>query len=183
MGRSSHLWAIVLLPGTVTVVVPTLILSLQGNGSLVFSLPFPARLVLPLLGLPLLGVGLALMVKTIGLFATVGRGTLAPWTPTQRLVVRGIYRHVRNPMISGVCCVLLGEAVCFGSLPLVCWSGAFWLVNAIYIPLWEEPGLVKRFGRDYVVYRQNVPRWIPRFRPWEGVPPGEQDERRKPPDG
>ncbi len=61
------------------------------------------------------------MVATIRLFVTVGKGTLAPWEPTQRLVVQGIYRHVRNPMISGVILVLLGESVLTASLPLFWW--------------------------------------------------------------
>ena len=108
------------------------------------------------------------MVATIRLFVTVGKGTLAPWEPTQRLVVQGVYRHVRNPMISGVLFVLLGESVFTASLPLFCWFLVFAFVNAIYIPLLEEPGLVKRFGEDYLTYKRNVPRWVPRWTPWEG---------------
>src|SRR5262249_5094007 len=76
--------------------------------------------------------------------------------------------HVRNPMISGVFFVLLGEAVLAASLPLLGWFAAFVVVNAVYIPLAEEPGLVKRFGGDYLAYRQNGPSWIPSLRPWEG---------------
>ena len=113
-------------------------------------------------------VGLVLVVATIRLFATVGKGTLAPWNPTQKLVVQGVYRHVRNPMISGVLSVLLGEAICFASLPLACWFLLFLVINAIYIPLAEEPGLVKRFGEDYEEYRRNVPRWIPLLKAWNG---------------
>jgi protein-S-isoprenylcysteine O-methyltransferase Ste14 len=108
------------------------------------------------------------MVATIRLFLMVGKGTLAPWKPTQRLVVHGIYRHVRNPMISGVFFVLLGEALLAASLPLFCWFLCFVIGNAIYISLAEEPGLVKRFGDEYEVYRRNVPRWIPRVKGWDG---------------
>jgi protein-S-isoprenylcysteine O-methyltransferase Ste14 len=107
------------------------------------------------------------MVSTNRLFATVGHGTLAPWNPPQRLVVRGIYRHVRNPMMLGVCSILFGEALFTASLPLLCWFTFFVIVVMIVIPLVEEPGLVRRFGEDYVVYRQNVPRWIPRRTPWD----------------
>src|SRR5919202_986332 len=71
------------------------------------------------------------VVKTVVLFATVGRGTLAPWAPPERLVVRGVYRRVRNPMISGVLSVLCGEALLFGSVPLLEWFGAFLLINLI----------------------------------------------------
>ena len=83
-------------------------------------------------------------------------------------MVRGIYRHVRNPMISGVLFVLLGESVLTASLPLFCWFLVAALINAAYIPLLEEPGLVKRFGEEYLTYKQNVPRWIPRRTPWGG---------------
>jgi protein-S-isoprenylcysteine O-methyltransferase Ste14 len=107
------------------------------------------------------------MVATIRLFGTVGQGTLAPWEPPQHLVVRGVYRHVRNPMISGVLFVLLGESLLTASLPLFRWFVVFALINAIYIPLVEEPGLVKRFGDEYRTYKRNVPRWIPRLTPWE----------------
>ena len=74
------------------------------------------------------------MARTIALVHRVGRGTLAPWNPTARLVVLGVYRHVRNPMISGVLCILLGEAALFGSRALLAWFAIFAAVNAIYIP-------------------------------------------------
>ena len=83
-------------------------------------------------------------------------------------MVRGVYRHVRNPMISGVLFVLLGESVLTASVPLFCWFLIVALVYAIYIPLSEEPGLVKRFGDEYLTYKRNVPRWVPRLTPWEG---------------
>ena len=117
-------------------------------------------------GVVLICLGLVLMIATIRLFATVGEGTLAPWNPTQRLVVQGVYRHVRNPMISGVLAILLGESVLAASLPIACWFLIFFTVNAIYLPLSEEPGLVKRFGEEYEEYRRNVPRWVPRLKPW-----------------
>ena len=84
----------------------------------------------------------------------------------QRLMVQGVYRHVRNPMISGVFFVLFGEAVLAASLPVFCWFVIFVIGNAVYIPLTKEPRLVKRFGDEYLTYKQNVPRWIPTFRPW-----------------
>ena len=74
------------------------------------------------------------------LFARVGKGTLAPWDATQRLVVVGPYRYVRNPMISGVLAILLGETLAFWSAPLLAWFAAVFAVNAIYMPLVEEPG-------------------------------------------
>ena len=92
-----HLRAIILLPGIVMIVIPGLILWLAGTDPLGLwqSLPV-SRVVLPLIGDICICLGLLLMVATIRLFVTVGKGTLAPWEPTQRLVVRGVYRHVRN---------------------------------------------------------------------------------------
>jgi protein-S-isoprenylcysteine O-methyltransferase Ste14 len=151
--------AIALLPVMVAVVVPALVLWLSGAE----LGPWPLAAV----GVALTALGLVLVIWTATLFARIGRGTLAPWDPTARLVVAGPYRHVRNPMISGVLTVLLGEAALFGSLPLLVWFGAVFAVNAIYFPLAEEPGLHRRFGEDYERYCANVPRWLPRFRPWE----------------
>lgn len=162
--------AIIALPGTVTLLVPALLLSRNGWNP-VWGLAPPYTLLLCLLGTLLALGGLALMAWTIILFATRGRGTLAPWDPAQTLVVDGPYRHVRNPMISGVVAVLLGEAVLAGSPPLVVWFLLFVLANAIYIPAVEEPGLRRRFGKAYVRYCQDVPRWIPRRTPW--MPPSE----------
>jgi protein-S-isoprenylcysteine O-methyltransferase Ste14 len=117
-------------------------------------------------GIALIGLGCILVVKTVSLFVSQGQGTLAPWDPTQKLVVRGVYRYVRNPMISGVLGILLGEAICLGSIPLLYWSIAFLVINLIYMPLVEERGLERRFGEAYAHYRRNVPRWIPRLKPW-----------------
>ena len=105
----------------------------------------------------------------MSLFARVGQGTLAPWDPTRRLVAVGPYRHVRNPMISGVAGMLLGEALAFGSWVVAGWALAFVLVNHIYFVVSEEPGLARRFGESYATYRANVPRWLPRWTPWEGA--------------
>jgi protein-S-isoprenylcysteine O-methyltransferase Ste14 len=174
----NHLRAILLLPGMAAVVVPGVILWMTGTDTRGLWQSFPAtRVALPVLGGVLICLGLILMVATIRLFVTVGEGTLPPWDPPQRLVVRGIYHNVRKPMISRAFFVLLGEAVLAASLPLLGWFAVLVVVNAVYIPLVEEPGLVKRFGGDYQAYKRNVPRWIPRLRPWEGgghAPPDEK---------
>ena len=159
MAAWKHLRAILLLPGMVTVVIPATILYCTGIRQ-------PWSMVL---GSVFILLGLALMVSTNRLFTTVGHGTLAPWNPPEKLVVLGVYRHVRNPMITGVFCILLGETIFFGSWWLLGWFGFALILNLIYIPLVEERGLARRFGRDYLLYKQNVPRWIPRFTPWEGL--------------
>lgn len=164
MNSLKHLRAL-LLPFTVTVLVPLWISSPE-NIDLGWGLPYPVNLLPTIVGVTLIGLGLALVVLTVRMFILIGNGTLAPWDPTQHLVVAGVYRHVRNPMISGVTTILLGEAVALGSLSLLIWCVLFLAVNIIYIPLSEEPGLMQRFGDEYRIYRQNVPRWIPRLKPW-----------------
>jgi protein-S-isoprenylcysteine O-methyltransferase Ste14 len=154
------------LPFMGAVIVPTVIVVLTGSVNVGWGLP-AAIVWLPFLaGCVLIGLGLSLVFRTISLFARIGEGTLAPWDPTCRLVVLGPYRHVRNPMISGVMAILLGEAALLGSLPLLVWFAGFFTVNAVWMPLVEEPGLVRRFGEDYLRYRRAVPRWIPRRTPW-----------------
>jgi protein-S-isoprenylcysteine O-methyltransferase Ste14 len=114
-----HLLAIGLLPFVVTVVVPAYIIRTSTTLNAGWDLPSPLGLLPTLLGCALVGLGVFLVYKTVILFATVGEGTLAPWDPPRRLVVRGPYRHVRNPMISGVLSILLGEAILLGSVPLL----------------------------------------------------------------
>ena len=160
--------SILLLPFMAVVVIPLILTAFFGKAP-GWKLPNSLNLVPIAIGLSLVVVGLILMGKTITLFANLGQGTLAPWDPPQKLVVEGVYRHVRNPMISGVASILLGEALILGSLPQFIWFLLFATANAIYMPLSEEPGLLKRFGRDYEIYRAHVPRWIPRLTPW--IPP------------
>ena len=157
-----HVFALV-LPVTVTIVVPALVLA-GGGGTLGWDLPFPLNVLVIALGCVSIAVGLAFVVWTISLFVRVGRGTLAPWDPTQRLVAQGPYRRVRNPMISGVGAILVGEVLIAGSPWLALWFAIFAALNAVYIPLVEEPGLRERFGEDYNAYSDAVPRWRPRLR-------------------
>jgi protein-S-isoprenylcysteine O-methyltransferase Ste14 len=159
-----HAFAIVVLPFTVAVLVP---LWLARRAELT---PGPAvsagGLALQASGLCVLAIGLALFVASLLRFATEGRGTLAPWDPPRRLVARGPYRYVRNPMISGVLLVLLGEALVLRSRPHLMWACTFFAINAVYIPLLEEPDLELRFGESYREYRRHVPRLVPRLTPW-----------------
>lgn len=156
--------AVLTLPFIMSVVVPALLVTGTKHG---WGLDFPFSLLPIVVGVILITVGLTLLLLTVRLFQTVGQGTIAPWDPTQRLVVTGVYRHVRNPMISGVMSILVGETILFASLPLLVWTVAFITVNLIYIPLSEEPGLYERFGEDYAVYVRHVPRWIPRLTAWK----------------
>ncbi len=166
MGPWRQLRAIALLPGMGTLVVPAALV--WGSGVDVgWGLPAALGWLVVLLGAGLIGLGLLLVAHTVTLLVRVGRGTLAPWDPTARLVVRGPYRRVRNPMISGVVAILLGEAAVLGSPALLAWACLFLLANALYLPLVEERGLLRRFGDDYARYRAHVPRWVPRLTAWE----------------
>ena len=166
-----HLLSIFLLPFTVTVLVPAWLVRSAGGARLGWRLPGAGRAIVVAAGALLVLGGLAMLARTIALFATRGRGTLAPWDPPRRLVVTGVYRHVRNPMISGVIAILAGESLLWGVPAVAWWAALFAAVNLTYIPLLEEPMLRGRFGAPYDEYRRNVPRWIPRLRPW--TQPGE----------
>lgn len=157
-----HLLSILLLPFTVVVLVPAALLRSSQAPDLVLA---PAIALLgSLTGSLLLAAGLGLFAWSVVLFARVGRGTLAPWDPTRRLVAVGPYRLVRNPMISGVAAMLLGEFLLLRSSVLGFWALAFIIVNHLYFLLSEEPGLRRRFGDEYEAYRKRVPRWLPRIR-------------------
>src|SRR5579883_1199778 len=153
--------AILILPFVAIVVVPYIIVATAGSASIDLTKIWLLVGILPA------GLGLYLMYSTISMFWNVGEGTLAPWDPPKKLVVRGIYRHVRNPMITGVTLIIIGEAILFASIPMLVWAIAFFAANIIYLPLVEEPQLEKRFGSDYATYKANVPRWLPRIKPWE----------------
>ncbi|MEA2235795.1 MAG: hypothetical protein QOC81_519 [Thermoanaerobaculia bacterium] len=159
-----HAFAIVILPVTMAVLIPIWVI--RGN-AIVFRPPAaPLDVLSVIAGGLLFCAGFALFVATVFLFATRGRGTLAPWDPPSRLVVAGPYRYVRNPMIAGVTFIIAAESLVFRSLALAEWAGTFLLINAIYFPLLEEPQLEKRFGEEYRQYKRHVRRFIPRIRPW-----------------
>jgi protein-S-isoprenylcysteine O-methyltransferase Ste14 len=162
-----HLISFLLFPVTMTLVIPALIVFGAGVRLPHTSAVLTATLVT--IGCVLIVAGLGLLVWTNLLFDRVGKGTLGlgpVMGEPVHLVVRGPYRHVRNPMITGVLCILLGEAAVTGSGALLGWFAIFLAFQATVIPLWEEPHLVRRFGNEYVDYRRNVPRWIPRISAW-----------------
>ncbi len=158
-----HLLSIILLPFVVVVVVPAWLLN-SAAGDTRWSDASLIGWLLRTIGLVLFIIGLGLFVRCVSLFARVGRGTLAPWDPTRNLVAAGPYGYVRNPMISGVAAMLVGEALLWGSIALGLWASAFIAINHVYFVLSEEPGLEKRFGESYRAYKASVPRWIPRLR-------------------
>ena len=165
-----HLLSILLLPFMVTVVVPSALLRTRTDTVMRWAVADSVWRWLSVgAGAVLLMAGLALFAWCVALFARVGKGTLAPWDPTKRLVAVGPYRHVRNPMISAVALILAGEALLWRSGLLATWMGLFVLINPTYFLVSEDPGLERRFGDGYRAYRAHVPRWLPRLRPWTGA--------------
>ncbi|MGD0755482.1 MAG: isoprenylcysteine carboxylmethyltransferase family protein [Bacteroidales bacterium] len=146
-----------ILPVTVLIIVP---LSIESN----FTLKHLSTL---MAGLLFIAFGLYIMLRTISAFIRIGKGTLAPWSPTRRLVIDGMYMYVRNPMILGVLIVLAGESTALLSLNIFLWALLFFIINNIWFVFYEEPDLGKKFGREYEEYKRNVPRWIPRLKPYK----------------
>ena len=145
----------ILLPGTVTVLIPWRIVSREGRLPLRVESPWQYLALVPV------AVGTAILARCIWEFASRGRGTLAPIDPPRRLVVTGLYRYVRNPMYVGVLTVLLGEAALFRSVALLEYAAVFFVIANVFVLLYEEPALRRRFGESYEHYCRAVHRWIP----------------------
>ncbi|MGB7868488.1 MAG: isoprenylcysteine carboxylmethyltransferase family protein [Mycobacterium sp.] len=161
-----HMVSILVFPVTVTLVVPALIVN-PAHARLNFGSPLNIGLVI--VGGLLIAGGLGMWLWTVSLFDRIGKGTLGLGKlmgEPVHLVVVGPYRHVRNPMISGVLAILLGEAALAASGSLLLWFAIFWTLQEMAIRFWEEPHLTQRYGNEYVDYQQNVPRWLPRISAW-----------------
>jgi protein-S-isoprenylcysteine O-methyltransferase Ste14 len=123
---------------------------------------------LHVLGLLAIAVGAVLLGICIFEFARSGRGTLAPVDPPRELVVRGLYRHVRNPMYVSVTAIVLGEALLTWSRALLVYWVVWFVAVNLFVIGYEEPALRRRFGAAYENYCKEVGRWLPRVRPREG---------------
>jgi protein-S-isoprenylcysteine O-methyltransferase Ste14 len=97
-------------------------------------------------------------------FASVGRGTPAPFDPPQRLVSSGPYRVMRNPMYLGAALALIGAAAYYESLPILGYATLFGLLAHVFVVVYEEPTLRRLFGDEYVDYCRRVRRWAPRLK-------------------
>lgn len=145
----------ILAPGTVTILIPRWLLSSPSGSERFYLGIFRYLGVVPIL------IGASIYLWCAYDFTFAGRGTPAPIDPPKELVVRGLYRYVRNPMYVGIASVLIGEAVLFQSLALAAYVGAVLLVFSLFVVLYEEPALTRKFGDSYRRYREAVPRWIP----------------------
>ncbi|HEX3206154.1 MAG TPA: isoprenylcysteine carboxylmethyltransferase family protein [Propionibacteriaceae bacterium] len=152
----------VVAPGIVAGLVPWLISGwdvrwpISGFGVVVMAL-----------GSALLAVAIVVLIRNFIRFVVEGRGTPSPVLQTERLVVGGDYRFVRNPMYLAVIAAILGQAMIFGSFALVIYALAVWAMMASFVRWYEEPLLQNRYGAEYGRYRQGVRAWVPRLHPWQ----------------
>jgi protein-S-isoprenylcysteine O-methyltransferase Ste14 len=154
---------LILAPGTVAGLVPWWISKWKVQPV------SPAFLIIQLLGLLILAVSILVLIEAFARFALQGIGTPAPVLPTRHLVVSGFYRYVRNPMYVAVVGAILGQSMILGNLMLLLYAALGWLVSHLFVVIYEEPTLRRTFGDEYAAFCANVPRWIPRLRPWLGL--------------
>jgi protein-S-isoprenylcysteine O-methyltransferase Ste14 len=143
--------AFLALPGIVAFAIPLLLLKPVDSPPFVTS------------GAVLVGVGVFLLLRCVRQFYVEGKGTLAPWSPPQHLVVSGLYRVSRNPMYIAVVLMLIGWAVGFRSRALTIYAVVVMLAFHLRVVFGEEPWLARRHGEEWVRYRARVPRWLGRL--------------------
>jgi len=148
----------VLAPGVVAGVVPWWLTGWRMREPLPFWAP------LRVLGAALIVAGTVVLVYAFVQFVTEGVGTPAPVAPTERLVVSGLYRYVRNPMYLAVIATIVGQGLLLGRMVLLLYAFAVGLAFSVFVSGYEEPTLRRRYGAEYEAYRRAVPRWWPRLR-------------------
>ena len=147
-------------PGVVAGLVPWWLTRWQVRGPLAYWAPVRTA------GLITLILGAIVLVQAFVRFVAEGRGTPAPVAPTERLVIGGLYRYVRNPMYLAVVAVITGQGLALGQPILLGYAAAVWVTVASFVRCYEEPALARQFGDQYRAYRRAVPAWRPRTRPW-----------------
>jgi protein-S-isoprenylcysteine O-methyltransferase Ste14 len=155
---------LVLMGGTFGCLLPYLL------GDWHFHRPLPYWWIAQAIGVLLICAGLVPVVQSFLEF-TKADGTPIPMASPPRLVVKGFYRYVRNPIYVGFFAILVGQTLLFGSLGLLKYTAVAWCVGAAGVRWYEEPILARKFGDEYQAYRHAVRAWIPRLYPWR---PGEQ---------
>ncbi|TPJ17776.1 isoprenylcysteine carboxylmethyltransferase family protein [Mesorhizobium sp. B2-7-3] len=152
---------LVAAPGVVAGLVPWLLSDRWGR-------PWSPLPLFALTGGMLVIAAAAVLLHAFARFALEGLGTPAPVAPTERLVVGGVYRHVRNPMYVAVLSIILGQALLFSSWSIAAYAAVAAAAMVTFAKLYEEPTLAGRYGAEYEAYRRNVPGWLPRITPWRG---------------
>ena len=150
-----------ILPFNVLVTLP-FILNFSNNTQLINEY----NIYFKIIGILILISGILLFTKTVFLFFKFGNGTIAPWDPPKKFIIRGPYRYVRNPMLIGVNLILISEYLILNSLIIFVWSSIFIIINLLYHKFNEEKKLELRFGNSYIKYKKNVSAWIPRIKPY-----------------
>jgi protein-S-isoprenylcysteine O-methyltransferase Ste14 len=123
------------------------------------------------LGGALIVAGVPILLDSFARFALEGLGTPAPLYPTERLIVTGLYRYVRNPMYLGVLAVIVGQALLLGDIGLVIYGAVICLAFDVFVMAYEEPVLRRRYGAQFNEYCAQVRRWLPRLTPYSGPQP------------
>ena len=113
-------------------------------------------------GMIMVTIGTAIALWCLFTFVFIGKGTPAPFDPPRKLVIRGPYRFVRNPMYIGAGMTLAGAALFYESLPIFIYTGVFFLITHLFVVLYEEPTLRRTFGNEYETYFGRVSRWVPK---------------------
>ena len=155
---------LVVAPGVVAGLIPWLLTGWESDDEL------GGLLVVRVLGAILLAAGTVVLLDAFARFAREGRGTPAPVAPTERLVVGGLYRHVRNPMYLAVEAAIVGQALLLGRSVLLAYAAVLGAAFWAFVRLYEEQTLSRRYGEEYEAYRRSVPGWWPRLRPWRPDP-------------
>lgn len=132
--------------------------------------PFLGLEALRWLGIMAIAIGLWMMLDAFARFALQGMGTPAPPLPTHRLVVTGPYRYVRNPMYVALLLAIFGQSLLFGNVWLAAYGLLVFSACHVFVTQYEEPRLRRAFGPAYDDMCRNVPRWMPRLRPWSPSP-------------
>jgi protein-S-isoprenylcysteine O-methyltransferase Ste14 len=153
---------LVAAPGVVAGLVPWWLTGWNARDPVPYGLPVRVG------GLVVAAAGVAVLLHAFARFAVEGIGTPAPVAPTERLVVGGVYRYVRNPMYLAVLAIIVGQAIALGRPVLVAYAVLVGCAMGAFARWYEEPALRRRFGAAYEVYRRAVPAWWPRRTPWEG---------------
>jgi protein-S-isoprenylcysteine O-methyltransferase Ste14 len=159
----------VVAPGTVLGVIPWLITRWR------FRRPLPGWAAVRPFGAVLVAGGLVPLVSAFVEFVKAG-GTPAPTAPTERLVVSGFHRYVRNPIYVALLLVIIGQALLFGNFRLLKYAAFVWAAAAGQVHWYEEPTLARQFGADYEAYRRGVPAWLPRLHPLTPAHSGTRNE-------
>lgn len=125
-----------------------------------------------------IAAGFPVLLDSFARFALEGLGTPAPVAPTKHLVTTGLYRYVRNPMYIAVSLMIFGQGLLLANRDVLTYSIAVCVGFLAFVRLYEEPTLRRTFGYEYDEFCANVPRWIPRLRPWHSHSDSTESRRR-----